>query len=207
MNNNICQFYVIFGNRNFKAESDNNVYINATDVHDLKELSEKILNEYKTKAKQGVKVGSEIIFLIPNERYKTYTEDVIKKLKVNGKIELMQPSKVATPKVELSKEELTKVKLTEPISTKAIDSVQPVVEQAVSEEKKAINPINTNQVSTEKEQKAPVYKPNDNIYRGTINNSTYNNFQKPKKSNKVPIIIFIISLIFFIVSLMLLLLA
>ena len=207
MNNNICQFYVIFGNRNFKTESNNNVYINATDIHDLKELSEKILNEYKSKAKQGVKVGSEIIFLIPNERYKTYTEDVIKKLKVNGKIELMQSPKVATPKVELPKEDLTKVKTEKKITTPSVDPVQSTIKKEETKEKTNTNQINTTQVSKEKEQKAPVYKPSDNIYRGTINNSTYNNFQKPKKSNKVPIIIFIISFIFFIVSLILLLFA
>jgi len=55
-----------------------------------------------------------------------------------------------------------------------------------------------------KVEKTPIYQPTDNIYRGTIDSNTYNNFKKTKKNNNLAIIIFIISFIFFIVSLILL---
>jgi len=104
MNNSICQFYVIFGDKNFVVPINNNVYINATNLKDIKELSNRILDEYKEKAKSKTKVGSEIIFLIPNEKYKAKTEEIIKNLKVNGKIELI-PTKTTVSKKEENRDE------------------------------------------------------------------------------------------------------
>lgn len=189
MNNNlICQFYVILGNRTFIPPANNDVYINATDINDIKDLSNKIINSYKEKAKIGIKVGSEIIFLIPNEKYRPYTEDIIKKLKVNGKVELMtKPTPIKSTEVEQVKQELKE--------KKEESSIKPNIEEKIEKDKNNFK------------EKTPIYHPTDNIYRGTIDSTTYNSFQKPKKSNKVAITVFIISLIFFIVSLILLLLA
>lgn len=202
MNNNlICQFYVILGNRTFVPPVNNNVYINATDIHDIKELSDKILNSYKEKAKLGIKVGSEIIFLIPNEKYRTYTEDVIKKLKVNGKIELMAPKVIPQKQLTIKPTPTPSAPPSKEIKEKKEEvSLKTSAEATLKKEEKD----KTNLKETEK---TPIYHPTDNIYRGTVDSTTYNNFQKPKKSNKVAIIIFIISLIFFIVSLILLLFA
>ena len=36
MNNNICQFYVVFGNKNFES-TNNKVYINASNISNIKE--------------------------------------------------------------------------------------------------------------------------------------------------------------------------
>lgn len=212
MNNNICQFYVLFGNRNFKPPQNNDVYINATDIYELKDLSARIMETYKEKAKAGFKVGSEIIFLIPNEKYRPHTEDIIKKLKVNGKIEVMAPN----PKKELQDlksimptlQPKTEVKL-EPVITEKVN-VEPPKEVSVipkQEIKEEILEKKQEVLETKQDEKAPVFHPETNVYRGSIDNNTFNNFKKQKKTNKLPIIIFIISLIFFIASLLLLIFA
>lgn len=202
MNNNICQFYVLFGNRNFKPPQNNDVYINATDIYELKDLSAKIMETYKEKAKAGFKVGSEIIFLIPNEKYRQHTEDIIKKLKVNGKVEVMAPSPkkelqnlkaimpTFQPKPEVKEEKVT----TEEVNAEPKKEITTIPKQEIKEE--VLEPI--------QEEKVPVFHPETNVYRGSIDNNT---FKKTKKTNKLPIIIFIISLIFFIVSLLLLIFA
>ena len=206
MNNNICQFYVIFGNRNFVPPMNNNVYINASNIKEIKELQIKIIDAYKEKAKLGNKVGSEIIFIIPNEKYKQKTEEIIKQLKVNGKIQVMA----------------TKVETVKPVSepVKPVQQNQPL---EINEVPKKINEINTfpkeppkkeiiNSIKQEdvkkqelkQEEKQTVCQRIDNVYRGTVDSTTYTNFNKPKKNNNVAIIIFAISFIFFIVSLILL---
>ena len=52
MNNNICQFYVLFGNRNFKPPQNNDVYIRELkEMIDIsstqQEIYAKIPNNYK----------------------------------------------------------------------------------------------------------------------------------------------------------------
>jgi len=212
MNNNICQFYVLFGNRNFNPPQNNDVYINATDIYELKDLSTKIMENYKEKAKAGFKVGSEIIFLIPNEKYRPHTEDIIKKLKVNGKVEVMAPP----PKKEL--QDLKAIMPT--LQPKPVVKKEPVITEEVNIEPKQEVPIIPKQEIKEEileqkkevlepklEEKVPVFHPETNVYRGSIDNNTLNSFKKKKKTNKLPVIIFIISLIFFITSLLLLIFA
>lgn len=206
MNNNICQFYVLFGNRNFKPPQNNDVYINATDIYELKDLSAKIMETYKEKAKAGFKVGSEIIFLIPNEKYRPHTEDIIKKLKVNGKVEVMAPNpkkEIQNLKAIMPTLQPKPVVTSESVVTENV-SVAPQKEETIipKQEIKEEVPEPKKEVSeTKTEEKVPVFHPETNVYRGSIDN---NNFKKTKKTNKVPVIIFIISLIFFIASLLLL---
>ena len=209
MNNNICQFYVLFGNRNFKPPQNNDVYINATDIYELKDLSAKIMETYKEKAKAGFKVGSEIIFLIPNEKYRPHTEDIIKKLKVNGKVEVMAPN---------PKKEIQNLKAIMPtLQPKPEVKPEPVITEEVNVEPKTEVPVIPKQEIKEEileqkqevsephqDEKTPVFHPETNVYRGSIDN---NSFKKKKKTNKLPVIIFIISLIFFIASLLLLIFA
>lgn len=188
MNNNICKFYIILGNENNIEKKEDNVYINATNITDIKELSKIIIDKYKEKAKEGIKVASEIIFLIPNEKYRTKTEQIIKELKVNGKVEIIEVLKKESLKEEI-KEEIPVEK-------------EEVVETPKEEEK-------TNEVKVEEQKKEEVQeeiKPKTQIYKKET--TTYKGTSlglKPKKQNNVPaIIIFIISLIFFIISLLLL---
>ena len=188
MNNNICQFYIILGNENNITKKEDNVYINATNITDIKELSKIIIDTYKEKAKEGKTVASEIIFLIPNEKYRTKTEQIIKELKVNGKVEIIEVLKKESLKEEI-KEEIPVEK-------------EEVVETPKEEEK-------TNEVKVEEQKKEEVQeeiKPKTQIYKKET--TTYKGTSlglKPKKQNNVPaIIIFIISLIFFIISLLLL---
>ena len=188
MNNNICQFYIILGNENNITKKEDNVYINATNITDIKELSKIIIDKYKEKAKEGKTVASEIIFLIPNEKYRSKTEQIIKELKVNGKVEIIEVLKKESLKEEI-KEEIPVEK-------------EEVVETPKEEEK-------TNEVKVEEQKKEEVQeeiKPKTQIYKKET--TTYKGTSlglKKKKQNNIPaIIIFIISLIFFIISLLLL---
>lgn len=211
MNNNLCQFYVVFGNKNFES-SNNKVYINANNINNLKELSDKIISTYKEKAKLGFKVGSEIIFLIPNEKYRQKTEEIIKQLKVNGKIEVMEPIKSKTPETfsgPLPPPPL-EMKVSEKKEEKTIEinafpqKLNKIEEKNITSEENLNTKEENKAIEKKEEDKTPVYQPNDNIYRGTIDSTTYTNFNKPKKKNNLALIIFIISLIFFIISLILL---
>ena len=210
MNNNICQFYVIFGNRNFVPPTNNNVYIDANNIKDLKELQVKIIEAYKEKSKLGIKVGSEIIFIIPNEKYRQKTEEIIKQLKVNGKIEVMVQKKEQEPiinntiaQVEVEKTSKVDEKVIKPIPQKIteINNIPKQTNQTTTATLEKQEEIKSKQKANEPESLA---QKKDNIYRGTVDSTTYTNLNKPKKNNKIAIIIFIISLIFFIASLALL---
>ena len=209
MNNNICQFYVLFGNRNFKPPQNNDVYINATDIYELKDLSARIMETYKEKAKAGFKVGSGIIFLIPNEKYRPHTEDIIKKLKVNGKVEVMAPNpkkeiqnlKAIMPTLQPKPEVKPEPVITEEVNVEPKTEVPVIPKQEIKEE---ILEQKQEVSEPKQDEKTPVFHPETNVYRGSIDN---NSFKKKKKTNKLPVIIFIISLIFFIASLLLLIFA
>lgn len=196
MNNNICQFYVILGNKNFIAPIDNNVYINATNVKGVNELSKNIIDTYKEKAKLGIKVGSEIIFLIPDNKYKNKTEEIIKQLKVNGRVEVMIPKSTNINKSE-APEQIKEIKI-EVEEKKKEDKKNDITKEVLKEEKVELKE------EPKIQEKTTVYQPSNNIYRGTINPETYKGLKKTKKNNTPAIIIFVISLIFFIISLILL---
>ena len=209
MNNNICQFFIIFGNNNFTVPNTNDVYINATSIKDLKELSNVILDNYRKKAKLGFKVGNEIIFLIPDERYRKNTLEVIKQLKVNGKIKVLeQPNQIKQPQQKVV---LENTNINQPTTTIVAPNtinnnvVSSTINTNNNQNVKKEEVVQNNNVNNETENKKTSPQLN-NIYRGTVDSNTYANFNKKKKNkeNKVAIIIFIISLIFFIISLILL---
>ena len=213
MNNNICQFYVILGNKSFIVPNNNNsAYIDATKTKNIKELSDKIINTYKEKAKLGIRVGNEIIFLIPDERYKLQTEEIIKKLKVNGKVQVMTSNPIPkkenpipksiqpTPQIQVPNQQV-KIEQSRKVQMPQKQNIDTVKTFPTIEKKEEIK----ERELTIKEEKKEEQQIKDNVYRGTIDNNTYST-QKNKKSKKVAIIIFIISLIFFIISCVLLLL-
>lgn len=210
MNNNICQFYVIFGNRNFNPPTNNNVYIDANNIKNLKELQVKIIDAYKEKSKLGFKVGSEIIFIIPNEKYRQKTEEIIKQLKVNGKIEIMNQKKEQEPVVNNKINPIRQVKPLEIKETKVETAPQNITEiNTFPKQQIQSNITNIEKKEEIKLEQTPIEQEiappkKDNIYRGTVDSTTYTNLNKSKKNNKIAIIIFVISLIFFIASLVLL---
>ena len=219
MNNNLCQFYVVFSNKNFVSPNNNNVYISANNINNLKELSDKIIATYKEKSKAGIKVGSEIIFLIPNEKYRQKTLDIIKQLKVNGKIEVMDAVKTKTPETfsgplpppPLEMKNPTE-KIEKPILANSIpNELNKIEEKNISneivlnkEETKEEIKIEDTSIDKKADDKTNIYQPNDNIYRGTIGSGTYTTLNQEKKKNNLALIIFVISFIFFIISLILL---
>lgn len=177
MNNNICQFYIILGIKNFNYPKNNDVYINATNIKDLNELSKCILDSYKEKAKLGNKVLGEIIFIIPDEKYTTKTQEIINKLKVNGKIKVLPKTTTEEKKVQTNNIE---------------QKPNPKPEIKPQEEK-----------IEQQKPKVSIYQPEKNIYKSNYDNKTYTNLNKSKESNKKAIILFIISFIFFIIALIL----
>lgn len=215
MNNNICQFYVILGNKNFIVpNNNNNAYIDATKTKNVKELSDKILNTYKEKAKLGIKVGNQIIFLIPDEKYKLQTEEIIKKLKVNGIVQVMTSNPIPKKEIPIQKVVQPTPQIPVPNPNQQVKIEQPKqVEKTVKQDINTLKSFPTIEKKEEikereltiKEEKKEEQQIKDNVYRGTIDNNIYST-QKNKKSNKVAIIIFIISLIFFLISCILLLL-
>ena len=90
MNKDKCQFYVVIGDSSFVAPVDNNVYINATNKPDYKMIQDEIFRLYKEKAKLGISVGSEIIFLVGSISDSEKASDIINKLRLNGKIQVMR---------------------------------------------------------------------------------------------------------------------
>lgn len=214
MNNDICQFFVIFGKKNFTPPVNNNAYINATNINNVKELSDKILNTYKEKARLGIKVGSEIVFLIPDEKYRLKTEEIIKQLKVNGKIEVMNQEKTKIQEIVSAPLPFT---LTKESFENNVEKVITNVDSTITSNQEPNIPKLENNVETPKveekkeevteakvEEKSQIYQPSNNIYRGTVDSNTYTNFKKPNKTNNLAVIIFIISFIFFVISLILL---
>lgn len=68
---NICQFYIIVGDKDFRPLNNRNVYINATGVMDFNLISAAISREYRKKMGEEtpVTVSNKIIFLVPNDEF------------------------------------------------------------------------------------------------------------------------------------------
>lgn len=198
MKKDVCQFYVVLGDSSFVAPNDNNVYINATSIIDYKMIQDEIFRVYKEKAKQGFNVASEIIFLISGISDSEKANDIINKLRLNGKIEVIRrevPKRVVAEKKEIV--------------------IPPVREnfEVVSlkdDAKEEIKKEETKQVVSEKVNKVEENKQPDNVYRRDFDSNNYSGYvgkpikEKEKGSSKLPLIIFIISLLLFIGSVVLL---
>lgn len=186
MNNNICQFYIVIGDKDFVSPDNVNVYINATDVTDMKVIQDEIFRLYKEKAKTGVSVGSEIIFLVGSISDSNKANEIIKRLRLNGKIEVMNKVEV---KEEIKEEEKKEVS-NDTLNTDKLEELAVIdkEELEVEDDLTDIKPAN-------------VYKKElDSNYSGYIGKP----IEKKDKFGKLPIIFFIISLILFIVSVVML---
>lgn len=197
MNKDICQFYVVVGDSNFIVPSDNNVYINATNVNDYKLIQDEIFKIYKEKAKLGVKVGSEIIFLVDSISDSEKANDIISKLRLNGKIQVIRKEKREEFTMEKSNDKLEKVKSNEIIPPPVRDVFEVLDE--IPEK------IDNNKV----EETEEVTRKADNIYKRDFETTNYSGYigrpiENKDKGGKWPLIIFIISLLLFISSVVLL---
>ena len=199
MNKDICQFYVVVGDSNFIVPSDNNVYINATNVNDYKLIQDEIFKIYKEKAKLGVKVGSEIIFLVDSISDSEKANDIISKLRLNGKIQVMRKEKREEFTMEKSNDKLEKVKSNE-ITPPPVRDVFEVLDEI---------PEKIDNKNDKVEETEEVTRKADNIYKWDFETTNYSGYigrpiENKDKGGKWPLIIFIISLLLFISSVVLL---
>ena len=199
MNKDICQFYVVVGDSNFIVPSDNNVYINATNVNDYKLIQDEIFKIYKEKAKLGVKVGSEIIFLVDSISDSEKANDIISKLRLNGKIQVIRKEKREEFTMEKSNDKLEKVKSNE-ITPPPVRDVFEVLDEI---------PEKIDNKNDKVEETEEVTRKADNIYKRDFETTNYSGYigrpiENKDKGGKWPLIIFIISLLLFISSVVLL---
>ena len=171
MNKDVCQFYVVLGDSSFVAPNDSNVYINATNVSDYKIIQDEIFRIYKEKAKLGIGVASEIIFLVGGISDSEKAKDIITKLRLNGKIEVI---KREVPKKNIEENG-------EIVNEDNMDNFEwnPVKEKVKEEVKMDFE---------------------SNNYSGYIGKP----IKEKEKFSKLPLIIFIISLLLFVSSVVLL---
>ena len=192
MNKDVCQFYVVLGDSSFIAPNDNNVYINATNIIDYKMIQDEIFKVYKEKAKLGFSVASEIIFLVGGISDSEKAKDIITKLRLNGKIEVIK-REVPKKNIEETKEEVV---------PPVIENVEVTpLKEEVKEEVKIVDDASSNKVEDNKQP--------DNVYRRDFESNNYSGYvgmpiKEKEKSSKLPLIIFIISLLLFIGSVVLL---
>lgn len=199
MNKDICQFYVVVGDSNFIVPSDNNVYINATNVNDYKLIQDEIFKIYKEKAKLGVKVGSEIIFLVDSISDSEKANDIISKLRLNGKIQVIRKEKREEFTMEKSNDKLEKVKSNE-ITPPPVRDVFEVLDEIPEKIDNKNDKVEETEEATRKA---------DNIYKRDFETTNYSGYigrpiENKDKGGKWPLIIFIISLLLFISSVVLL---
>ena len=192
MNKDVCQFYVVLGDSSFVAPNNSNVYINATNVSDYKIIQDEIFRIYKEKAKLGIGVAGEIIFLVGGISDSEKAKDIITKLRLNGKIEVI--------KREVTKKNIEENR--EIVNQHNIDNfeVNPLKEE-VKEEVKIVQEESLNKVE---ENKQP-----DNVYKRDFESNNYSGYigkpiKEKEKFSKLPLIIFIISLLLFVSSVVLL---
>lgn len=192
MNKDVCQFYVVLGDSSFVAPNDNNVYIKATNVSDYKIIQDEIFRIYKEKAKLGIGVAGEIIFLVGGISDSEKAKDIITKLRLNGKIEVI---KREVPKKNIEENR-------EIVNQHNIDNfeINPLKEK-VKEEVKIVQEESLNKVE---ENKQP-----DNVYKRDFESNNYSGYigkpiKEKEKFSKLPLIIFIISLLLFVSSVVLL---
>lgn len=229
----ICQFYVILGDKKFVPKDDFNVYINATSVEDIRLIWKAIEVSYQKKSKEGKQVGREIIFLISDVLYEARAKEIIDKLHINGKIQLFSNEKVKKGEVESKIAETLESEVKSGVDVQS-SVVNGGVESGISNStlNESINTHTTLENSTmlEKKEVSPyTYRPS-NVYHGDQDvpvtgggntrvggsfgqggaiykaNSSVKTLTKRKSSAFVnlPVIIFIISAFLLIVSFILL---
>ena len=79
---NICQFYIIVGDKDFKPLNKKDVYINATGVNDINLIRKDISDKYKEKMSMETPavVSNKIIFLVPNNEFYGICDEIVNRL-------------------------------------------------------------------------------------------------------------------------------
>lgn len=209
MNKDVCQFYVVLGDSSFVAPNDLNVYINATNIIDYKMIQDEIFRVYKEKAKQGVSVGSEIIFLVGGISDSEKANDIITKLRLNGKIQVIRKIEPEVKKEDTEDKEKIKKTVPEEMPKLEVKEEKQDVGMNVLTEKKEETKEELFGKLDSKYNELEENKQPDNVYRRDFDSNNYSGYigkpiKEKEKFGKLPLIIFIISLLLFIGSVVLL---
>ena len=224
----ICQFYIVLGNhdREFK-NNKRNKFFPIRGNEDIKLIQYAVSAEYKKKKKEGYAVAGEIIFLIPDVKYKDLAFKLMEILNFKGRVKIVPPLKKEEPPVK----EETKPN---PIKEEVIKKEEPPVKEEPKQEIKVTPkeeplPKEKKEENNKKEIKAPK-KEEKKLEETDITTYMWGNepleskqlkkasrkkkkepkkitFEKPKKPKKkidVPVIIFILSALLLIGSIILL---
>lgn len=108
MGQEVCQFYIVLGDKEFRPPSDGNVYINATGVLDNRLIYDSIMRAYAKKSGENIAVANEIVFLVANENFKARCQEIISELRIRGSIQILPAKKVEreSQSIDLSKPKL-----------------------------------------------------------------------------------------------------
>lgn len=223
-----CQFYIVLGNREFRAPNDGNVYINATGVLDNDLIKLAIYRAYSKKNNENIKVGSEIIFLIPSMEFQTRCQEIVLGLDIKrSKIQILPLKRVEVQ----SQASVIEVNNIEQNSKSNNNDIVQTIDNNVSLEKvENLNVVsNSNLEQSVKSKNSYVYNPQNNfqsdfegngsivlggmVSEGPVQTQTQGNVKKLVKSQSthksaafvsLPVIIFVLSAMLLIASLVLL---
>lgn len=84
---NICQFYIIIGDKDFRPLNTKDAYINATGILDNNLIKKDIWEKFEEK--KGKNINSKIIFLIPSNDFKYRCEEIANALNIDYEIKFI----------------------------------------------------------------------------------------------------------------------
>ena len=224
----ICQFYIVLGNhdREFK-NNKRNKFFPIRGNEDIKLIQYAVSAEYKKKKKEGYAVAGEIIFLIPDVKYKDLAFKLMEILNFKGRVKIVPPLKKEEPPVKeepkpkpIKEEVIKKEEVIEKEEAKP-EIKEPPKEEPLPKEKKE-EKKKKEIIPKKKEEKkledtdittymwgntSPELKSEKKASRKKKKEPkkiTFENPTKPKKKIDVPVIIFILSALLLIGSIILL---
>ncbi len=221
----ICQFYIVLGkhNREFK-NTKKKKFFPIRGNEDIELIQYAVNAEYKKKKKEGYAVAGEIIFLIPDIKYQEVANILMDKLNFKGSIQIV-PSEIkkeVKKEEDKPKEEKTKARIIdtpkEIVSSQEKEKQEDKKETDITETKKELeNKTEINKTigkkvlvkpkQEEKEQDASSYMWGDSLPKEKRKSKVKPIASKEKSQKKkidLPIIIFLLSALLLIGSVILL---
>lgn len=172
----VCQFYIILGEKEFRPPNDGNVYINATGVMDNRLIWESISRAFGKKNSERVAVASKIIFLVPDMSFFDRCNEIMNTLRIKGEVQVLpKKQEVVIPDEVVSfvpKEEVEQQVVEENTSKveKVVNKSADIVD--IQEYQKRLNQrsidSNTGVVESKKDKFNYSYRPDVNIYHGEV---------------------------------------
>lgn len=217
MERNVCQFYIVLGDKEFRPFNDGNVYINATGVLDNRLIYDSVIRAYNKKNSENAIVASEIVFLVPDMSFQARCQEIISELRIRGRIQILpskeeefNPHKVEQNRNNLANPEKTNQDdLNKPDTAKVVGIVDYRTKEEIHSQNIASSSVGSVGVEP-KDGAAYSYNPinNNNSNKINLNNTSVKTLtKKPNKSAafvSFPVVIFILSALLLIASAVLL---